>query len=438
MSLRILDDDNSIVNHQTCCQCDPEQSQRINGEIEDLDEGERANQRDRNSHRRNDGGPPIQQEQEDHDDDDQDRLFQRRYHFADRVADNRRRIECNDVLDSWREGLRQLRQLSPCGLVDGQRIGVRQLLHTDADGVVPAVKQVGVVGLRANLCSPNIFQLNDAVLGVLDDDVFELDRIGQSPHHAQSDLKVLLRVGRRTSQLTCWDLDVLFLECRYHIGSGQLSGCQLRRVKPDAHRVLTFTKDDYIAHTGYALQRVLHVHVEVVRDVLVGKAVVRRIESGGKDKVGIRLCNRDAGVLDLLRQASLSGRDTVLHVNRCDIEIVTGAEGYIDCAGAVVGTRRGNVVHALDAVDLLLERYRYRRLHHLRIGTHVVAGDGDLRRREVRVERDRQRRDADGTRQNDQQSANGRKNGPLDKEINQCSSRLLPQPWAQDERFGSD
>ena len=115
-----------------------------------------------------------------------------------------------------------------------------------------------------------------------------------------------------------------------------------------------------------------------------------RIEAGGENKVGIRLGDGDAGVLDFLRQAALRGGDAVLHVHRRDVQVVAGAEGDVDVAGAVVRTGRGDVVHALDAVDLLLQRNRYRGLHYLRVRADVVAGDSNLRRREVGIKRDGQ------------------------------------------------
>ena len=87
-----------------------------------------------------------------------------------------------------------------------------------------------------------------------------------------------------------------------------------------------------------------------------GKAVVGRVESGREDEVGICLGDGYAGVLDFLRQAALRGRHAVLHVDRGDVQVVAGAEGYIDVAGTVVRTGRGDVVHPLDAVDLLLQR----------------------------------------------------------------------------------
>ena len=75
-----------------------------------------------------------------------------------------------------------------------------------------------------------------------------------------------------------------------------------------------------------------------------------------KHKVRIRLGDGDAGVLDLLRQTALRRGDAVLHVDGGDIQVVAGLEGHIDVAGAVIRTGGGDVVHSLDAVDLLLQR----------------------------------------------------------------------------------
>ena len=216
-----------------------------------------------------------------------------------------------------------------------------------------------------------------------------------------------------------------------HVGGRELAGGQLGGIEPDAHGVLALAEDDDVADARNALQRVLHVDVEVVGDVLVREAVVGRIEAGGKDEIRVRLGDGDAGVLDFLRKPAECGGDAVLHVDGGDVQVVARAEGDVDAAGAVVGAGRGDVVHALDAVDLLLQRNGDRRLHHLRIGADVVAGDVDLRRSQVRIERDWQRGNADGSRKNDQERADRRKNGSLNKKINQTGSPLLYRPRRQ-------
>ncbi len=100
--------------------------------------------------------------------------------------------------------------------------------------------------------------------------------IRHASDYAQRDLEVLLRIGRRTSQLTSRNFDVLLLQRGNHIGRRQLASRQLRRIKPYPHRVLALAEDDDIAHARNSLQRIFDVNVEIVRDVLVRKAVVGR------------------------------------------------------------------------------------------------------------------------------------------------------------------
>lgn len=218
---------------------------------------------------------------------------------------------------------------------------------------------------------------------------------------------------------------MLLQGCDY-ISCGQLPRRQFCRIQPDPHGVLALAKDHDVTHARDALQCIFYIDIQIVRDVLIRKTIVRRIESSGKDEVRVRLGDGHAGVLDFLGQPSLRGRDPILHVHRRDVQIIAGAEGYVDAAGAVVRTGRGNVMHALDSVDLLLQRNRNCRLHHLRIRAYIVAADRDLRRSQVGVEGNRQCGNADRARQNDQQGANGRKNRPLNEKINQCNSRFSP------------
>ena len=176
VSLHVFDDHDGVIDHESRGQRDAEQRQRVDGETEDLDEGERTDQRNRDGDRRNDGGAPVQQEEEDHDDDDEDRFFQGGDHFSHRVANHGRGVEGDDVLDAGRERLRQLGQRRFRLFVHVECVGIRELLNTDANGFVSAVHQVRVVALGPDLGAPNVFQLNDSVAGVLEDDVLEFVR----------------------------------------------------------------------------------------------------------------------------------------------------------------------------------------------------------------------------------------------------------------------
>ncbi len=77
MPLHIFNHHDGVIDHQSGRQRNAEERQRVDGKVEELDEREGPNQRDRNGHRGNQRAAPGLQEAEDHDDDDQDR-----YHRA--------------------------------------------------------------------------------------------------------------------------------------------------------------------------------------------------------------------------------------------------------------------------------------------------------------------------------------------------------------------
>jgi len=85
----------------------------------------------------------------------------------------------------------------------------------------------------------------------------------------------------------------------------QAAGGEAARIKPQAHRVLTFAEDNGIADTGNTLDGVLDVNVNVVGDERLRKRLVRRDEAYGKDEVRIGFGDRDAGVVDDGRKTAL-------------------------------------------------------------------------------------------------------------------------------------
>src|SRR3982074_1619245 len=190
--LRVFDDDNCVIDHQAGRESNSKKRQRIDGEIKGIDKSESTNQRHWNGDRRNDGRTPIQQEEEDHNNDDDHRFLERSNNFFHRIADHRGRVESDYVLDAGRKRLRKLDERRLSGLVDLQRIGIRELLHTDAYGFVPTVQKVRVIAFRADFRAPNIFELHDPLAGVLDDDAFEFLRLREPSNYTQRHLKILL------------------------------------------------------------------------------------------------------------------------------------------------------------------------------------------------------------------------------------------------------
>ena len=76
-----------------------------------------------------------------------------------------------------------------------------------------------------------------------------------------------------------------------------------------------------------------------------------------------------------------------------------------------------DVAHALDAVDGFFQRNGDGLLDRVGIGAHVVGGDRYLRRRQLRIQRDRQGGDAHRSGQDDHQRADGGEDRPVDEEI---------------------
>ncbi len=86
------------------------------------------------------------------------------------------------------------------------------------------------------------------------------------PDNAHGNLECLLGVGGRLPELAGRNLDILLVERIHHIGCRQAAGSQAHRIEPHAHGVLARAEVHHIAHAGHALERVVHVNIEVVGD----------------------------------------------------------------------------------------------------------------------------------------------------------------------------
>src|SRR5208282_712100 len=121
--------------------------------------------------------------------------------------------------------------------------------------------------------------------------------------------------------------------------------------------------------------------------------------------------------LDRVGETSLSSVDAVLDVDGGQVGIASDIESGGDGADAVVAAGGGNVLHALGAVDLLLENGGDGGFDGLGAGSGINGADTDLGRGEVGKLRDGQRGDADGASENNEQGADGREYGAMNKEV---------------------
>ena len=339
-------------------------------------------------------------------------------HLDDRLAHDDDVVERDLPLEAGREVLLEAIHLGDHALEHLDGIGRRQQRNADALRLEAEEAQVRRVGFGAELDAADVLDADQrAVRAGLDDDVFELGRLRQAAHRAHADRVVLLGRRRRVAERAGGDLHVLLAQRADHVAGGDVAAGQLGRIEPQPHRELALAEHDHVADARHALDRVADVEVDVVADELARVAVVAREEPETADEAGRHLRDRDAVLPHLGRHAAERLVDAVLHVDGGEILIAIDVERHRDGGEAAVGARRGDVAHALDAVDRLLERRGHGALDGLRVGAGVERRHGHRRRRQLGIARDRQRRNRHRARENDQQRADRREDGPADKDV---------------------
>ena len=195
------------------------------------------------------------------------------------------------------------------------------------------------------------------------------------------------------------------------------AGREPRRVEPDPHGVLALAEDDHVADAGHALQGVAHVRVQVVADEARAVAVVLGEEAQPAHEARGVLGDGHAEVADVGGQAAHHLVDPVLDVDRREVGVARDLEVDVDRRDPAVGARGLHVRHALDAVHDLLDRRGDGALDRLRVGARVEGRDRHRRRRQLGVARDRKPRDADRSREDDQERADRRQDRPADEDV---------------------
>ena len=193
-------------------------------------------------------------------------------------------------------------------------------------------------------------------------------------------------------------------------------------IQPQAHRVLALAEHHHVGDAGHPLERVLHVHVDVVRHEQRVVLASIRVHAGAHDEVVRLLLHGDAQLAHFGGQAPKRLVDAVLDVDERHVAVAGDVEDDGDLAEPAVAARRRHVEHALDAVDRLFQRRGDGGFDRLRVGARVGGDDGDLRRRNVRVLRHRHGRDRESPRQDDHERADSREDGAADEGVNEHGS----------------
>ena len=122
-----------------------------------------------------------------------------------------------------------------------------------------------------------------------------------------------------------------------------------------------------------------------------------------------------AVVVHVLRQLRLRLRHAQLREDLIDIRIRGDIEIDDHPHVAGVGVDRIHVIHVVHATHLLLDRRRHRLLNRYRVGAGVMRANLNFRRRDLRILRDRQGKDADAADQRHENGDDDRNNRPSDE-----------------------
>ena len=195
--------------------------------------------------------------------------------------------------------------------------------------------------------------------------------------------------GRHLPDGSCRRLYVLLLDRRRHIRHGKSQLRQTIRVQPDAHGVIRSVDID-VTHPGNALNLIDKIDTGVIFEKFTAVYAVRRIERADKRHIIRCLLRRNAIGLHLVRQTGLGDRHVILHLNRVHVAVRPQLElNGQRIAPAVVRIRR-HVIHALRAVDLLLDDLCYRFIDDAGIRSDIIRRDIYRRRGDLRILRNRQ------------------------------------------------
>ena len=415
---RTLDHDDGVVDHDADRQHDREQRRQVDGESKCRHRGERADDGDRHRGRRHQHRAPVLQKHQDHDQHQQAGLDQRLVDLGDRSRDEFGGVERRVVFDVLRERAGEFGHLLLDRLLDFQRVCAGRLEHADAGGGPLVEREHLAVGLRAEFDPADVAHPRDvAAVAGLDDDVLELRLVVEPAVDVQRVLERLARRRRRRADLARGDLLALLLDRLDDVLRHQPAHLQLVGVEPHPHRILPGAEHRDVADARQSRQLVADADGGVVgqEQAVIGR--LRRRQRHEQQDRGGSLLHGDALVLHRGRQLRQRARHPVLHQHLREVEVGADLEGdrqRIGAVGAAVGL---HVEHALDAVDLLLDRQRHGIDHGLGAGAGIAGGDLHRRRHHVGILRDRKIEQANAADQDHQDRDDVGKNRPLDEEF---------------------
>ena len=432
--LDVFDDDDGVVDDETDGENHREERQCVDAEVKRDERDERADQGYGHSQERYERRAPALQKDEDDEHDEEKRLDEGVHDLRDGFTDIVRAVH-----DRIAAHLR--RKVRPCLVNDlfdsGDRlhgIGITRELNAHGKRRMSIRLRDDVVRLRARLHARDILEAHEAAVArSAHDDITKL--LGR--HETAVDLArrlLFLHLGHgHRADCTRRRLYILLLDRSCNVGDRQAEFCELVGIEPDAHRIVR-AEDLDVADAMHTLDLIEEIDRRVILEERTVVEVAIRIHGDHHRHVVRGLLRRDANRLDVVGQARRRHGNIVLHLDRIHVAVRSGLERDRKTIAPRVVRVGAHVVHALRAVDLILNDLRDRLIDDARARARIHRADGDRRRRDLRVLRDRQLKPRDNAADNDQKRDDDGKNRPMDKKL--CQAYALLCLFAQRAHTG--
>ena len=180
-----------------------------------------------------------------------------------------RRIECNRIMNAFRESFRQFLHTCFHAFRYIERIRARQLIDSNTSRRFTLQTGNHIVFLTSQLDASHILQSkNTPTVFYPKNDFTELIGRGQSPFYIQGILKsVISRTAERLSNIPCRNLHVLCLNSRIHLVGTKVTDTHRLGVQPDTHGVIACSHDIDRSHSRYTGELVHQVQVGIIGQI---------------------------------------------------------------------------------------------------------------------------------------------------------------------------
>ncbi len=413
----VFNDHDGVIDHHADGKHQGKEGQRIDGEIENDEGGEGTDDGNRHRQHGNQSGAPFLEEHEYHQDNQQKGLDESHFHFFDGRIDEGGVIDDDFIIQIRREILFRFCQDFLHRRHRFQGVRIVGELHAETDAGLAVDFRIAVRALRPGDHFRDVLQPHELAIGAgLDDNISKLLRRGEAAFHFRAVLLLLVLRRRRRAYGACRSGLVLLLDGAGHVRHREPALGELVRIQPHAHGV-GGAESVHVAHAADALQFIQEINVRVVFQKCGVVGAVRRIQIHHQRHVAGGFADRQPAGLYFAGQTILRQVRRVLHIHRVRISVGVQIKDDGKIVAAAVRRGGGHVVHALDAVQLVLQHLGDGLIHRLRVGAGVAGGQIDGGRRNLRILRDGQADQGNRTQEHNDQRHHDGKDRPPYKEF---------------------